>query len=594
MARHRQRRRGVVGVGAAALLAGIALVGPAAGTAHAAGGLVITEVAPWGSGNSAYAADWFELTNNSASAIDLTGWKIDDNSNNPTAAVPMAGVTTLAPGASAIFLESASPATTVPAFLSAWFGATPPATLSVGTYSGAGVGLSTGGDAVNVYDAGGVLRANVVFGASPAAAPFASFDNAAGIDAATISLLSAVGTNGAFLAAAQAGVVGSSAAIGSPGTATVATGGGGGTTTTTTIAGPTGLPWPGSATVSDASTYAFGGNMSGLIEEPSGTSAPGVLWAVRNGPGGLFRLVWNGTAWAPDSGDWAAGKTLRYPDGTGDPDAEGVTFTDAGSAGGIFVATERNNAASNVSRPTILRFDPTASGTSLAATQSWDLTADLPALGANLGPEAITWIPDSYLVGKGFRDETRGKTYDPADHPGHGNGLFFVGVEANGTIYAYALNQTGGTYARVATIASGWPSIMELQFDRDLQDLWAVCDNTCNGQHKVLRVDPATGAFATAFTFERPTGLPNYNNEGFAIASVAQCVGDRRPAHWADDSEDLGVAIRKGDVPCTSLIGGPGAVIPEFPFAALPALTAVLVIGGILVGRRRGATDLLA
>ena len=42
----------------------------------------ITEVAPWGSGNAAYGADWWELTNTGDAPIDLTGWKIDDNSNS--------------------------------------------------------------------------------------------------------------------------------------------------------------------------------------------------------------------------------------------------------------------------------------------------------------------------------------------------------------------------------------------------------------------------------------------------------------------------------------------------------------------------------
>ena len=46
---------------------------------------------------------------------------------------------------------------------------------------------------------------------------------------------------------------------------------------------PTGVAWPGGAAVSildDAAT--FGENVSGLAYQPSGTSAPGVLWGVRN------------------------------------------------------------------------------------------------------------------------------------------------------------------------------------------------------------------------------------------------------------------------------------------------------------------------
>ena len=61
-------------------------------------------------------------------------------------------------------------------------------------------------------------------------------------------------------------------------------------------------------------------------------------------------------------------------------------------------------------------------------------------MGANLGLEAITWVPDTYLVASGFIDESTGAAYDPSRYPGHGTGLFFVGVEANGIIYAYALD----------------------------------------------------------------------------------------------------------------------------------------------------------
>lgn len=74
----------------------------------------------------------------------------------------------------------------------------------------------------------------------------------------------------------------------------------------------------------------------------------------------------------------------------------------------MYVASERNNSANSVSRNSILRFDASAAGSTLTATHEWNLTADLPAVGANLGIEAITWIPDSMLVANGFYDESRG------------------------------------------------------------------------------------------------------------------------------------------------------------------------------------------
>ncbi len=313
------------------------------------------------------------------------------------------------------------------------------------------------------------------------------------------------------------------------------------------------LPWPGDAAVGlvDA-PGAFPSNMSGLVYEGTGSATSGILWAARNGPGALFRLVWNGTIWTPDAANgWSAGKLLRYPDGTGDPDAEGVTFAGSGSAGGLYVSTERNNAISGVSRNSILRFDPSAAGTTLTATHEWQLT-DLPPTGPNLGLEGIAWVPDAYLVAQGFFDESRGHAYNPAEYPNHAGGVFFVGVEANGEVYAYVLNHSDNSATRVATITSGFIGVMEVTFDRELGQLWAVCDDGCGGRTALLQINPSTGRFGVGPVFERPTGMPNLNNEGFAITPQAECVANRKPVYWADDSATDGHAIRSGTISCTA------------------------------------------
>ncbi len=301
--------------------------------------------------------------------------------------------------------------------------------------------------------------------------------------------------------------------------------------------------WPGASTVQTVDALnAFPSNLSGLSLQ--GT----VLWAARNGPGAVFRLTYNKTNWVPDTAnDWGSGKLLRYADGTGDPDSEGITVIPAG----IYVATERNNAANAVSRNTVLRFDAAAAGATLTAANEWNLTSDLPVTGPNAGLEAVTFVPDTFLVSKNFFDESKSRAYNPADYPNHGTGIFFVGVEANGTIYAYAFNHTNNTFTRVATIASGQTTVMDLHFDSDLGDFWAVCDDTCQGRSVVLRID-GTGKFVPARRFERPAAMPNINNEGFTIAPASQCSGGTRPVFWADDSNTEGHAIRSGTVTCTA------------------------------------------
>jgi hypothetical protein len=222
------------------------------------------------------------------------------------------------------------------------------------------------------------------------------------------------------------------------------------------------------------------------------------------------------------------------------------------ASGGIYVAAERNNDVSGTSRNSILRFDPTASGSTLTATHEWNLTADLPSVGSNAGIEAIAWVPDAFLVSRGFADQSRGGgiAYDPAFYPNHGTGLFFVGLEANGVVYAYALNHSGG-FTRIATITTGLAGVMDLHFDRELNDLWAACDDTCNGRAVVLRIGTGTGTFAVTHLYERPAGMANLNNEGFTFAPLSECVADRRPSFWADDTESGGHAIRQGTVTCT-------------------------------------------
>jgi hypothetical protein len=169
--------------------------------------VIISEVTPWSSGNSPYMADWFEVTNTGASPVNITGWKMDDNSNAFANSVALRGVTTIPAGKSAIFIEGLADGSTdaalIASFSTAWFGsATPPTGLLIGAYGGSGVGLSTSGDAVNLFDATGNRITGVSFGASTTGF---TFDNKAGLGSTTlplptISTLSVAGVNGAFLA----------------------------------------------------------------------------------------------------------------------------------------------------------------------------------------------------------------------------------------------------------------------------------------------------------------------------------------------------------------------------------------------------------
>ncbi len=217
------------------------------------------------------------------------------------------------------------------------------------------------------------------------------------------------------------------------------------------------------------------------------------------------------------------------------------------------MSIERDNNNNSVSRNSVLRFDPAEAGTTLTATHDWNLTADLPTTGANLGAEAITWIPDTFLTASKFFDNAKCHTYNPSEYPNHGNGLFFIGLEANGHVYAYALDHSGtGAFTRLAEITTGLTGVMDLSFYSGLGNLWAVCDDTCQGRTIVFRVD-SNGKFVAADGFERPSGMPNYNNEGFTIAPLSKCNSNLRPVWWADDSADTDIPSAKAHYPALKL-----------------------------------------
>ena len=156
--------------------------------AVAPGTIVISEVAPWSSANSPIAVDWFEVTNTGNTAVDITGWKMDDNSHAIGTAIALNGISSIAPGEAVIFIETADLATKAADFRSLWFGSNAPAGLQIGSYSGSGVGLSSSGDEVTLFDAAGNMVTGVGFTAAPAVAPFATFDNHNGIGGTTIPL----------------------------------------------------------------------------------------------------------------------------------------------------------------------------------------------------------------------------------------------------------------------------------------------------------------------------------------------------------------------------------------------------------------------
>lgn len=348
-------------------------------------------------------------------------------------------------------------------------------------------------------------------------------------------------------------------------------GGGGALTSGCTPEAPSGsgstpagtLAWPGGLDVTIAdnvcafttSTGPEGRDVSGLAFDPAN---PSVLWAAKN-KNWLYKLVKSNGKWIPDSTWSSTGKQIRFAGGSGEPDSEGLTV---GGNGHIYVTSERDNTKNTAPKDTIMEFDPAATGSTLTPVHQWDMTAQFPQLDtgdkddANLGFEGVGYVPDSWLTANGWVDPLTHAAYNPANYPLHGSGLYFAGLEYDGTLHVYGLN-SDGTFTTFGAIATGKAGVMDVTFDAGTQRIIATCDNTCGETHTFMKVNTA-GVLVPDVTYTNPAVMPADNLEGFAIAPASSCVNGFREAVWSDDgiygfgsgSTSYGHSLYSGTIAC--------------------------------------------
>ena len=186
----------------------------------------ITEVMSGAGGTASTVGDkdWFELTNLGSVAVDITGWKVDDNSFDKTKAFVLNGVTSIPAGKSVIFIESSAPTTDIPALKAFWGSSMD--NVAVGSYTGSSISLSgTNGDGVILFDNNEAEVTRLSFGAATTGSSFYWIYNASGVMTSTATgIVSTVGTingtisNQVTLTSANSLTVYN---IGSPGTAVV-------------------------------------------------------------------------------------------------------------------------------------------------------------------------------------------------------------------------------------------------------------------------------------------------------------------------------------------------------------------------------------
>lgn len=196
----------------------LAAVSAAAIASVASANLRITEAMSSSNGNGTPTPDWFELTNYGSSAISISGLRVDDSSYNFAVSVALSGITSIGAGESVIFIESAAGAA-LASFRSFWGGL---AGVQVGYYSGSGVGLSSGGDGLVLFNAAGAeIGPRLSFGAATSGSSFFwGYDASGSIDPAYNALVSTAGTNGTqvgFSASGDTGSLGTALGVPTPG-----------------------------------------------------------------------------------------------------------------------------------------------------------------------------------------------------------------------------------------------------------------------------------------------------------------------------------------------------------------------------------------
>ena len=157
-------------------------------------------------------ADWFELSNLGTNSVDITGWKMDDNSFSFGSSVFLSGVTNVAAGESVVFIETAT-TNDVAVFKAFWGGMSG---KQVGSYTGGGVSLGSPGDGVAIFNSSGTEISRVSFGVATTGTSFYwVYDSSGSLISTTAGTLSSAGQLGAYTSTSSGSMTASN--IASPG-----------------------------------------------------------------------------------------------------------------------------------------------------------------------------------------------------------------------------------------------------------------------------------------------------------------------------------------------------------------------------------------
>lgn len=281
-------------------------------------------------------------------------------------------------------------------------------------------------------------------------------------------------------------------------------------------------PWPAEAAginITASGLLPGTEQVSGAVWNP----ADDRLYVVDDNSGRISSLAADGTGIA----SWSVS--------VADHDHEALTFADFASPN-VYVGVEQGAGATVVRkvRKFLLQANHTA-----ALQQEWILT-EMNTGAANLGLESLTFVPDAFL--RQFPDAT-GAPYNEGKGSRFGSGgLFFAGLQANGTVYVYDLdivgNTTNSVFVRKFAPVSGRGDLAELGFDRSSGLLYCLWDGANRLAGFVLPsvAEPAGHIFRE---WDLWAGGATRSDEGFAIANTSGIDGQSRVFFCDDFGENV-------------------------------------------------------
>jgi len=276
-------------------------------------------------------------------------------------------------------------------------------------------------------------------------------------------------------------------------------------------------------------------------------SHDGWTYGVNNKEGRfvIFKVVNDQVIFAPGFDN--KGKAVKFikdannPKAIG-PDSEGITVD---SKGRVYLAVERDNGEKNINKNMILQVaDPFKDKKEMLADKEWNITNLLPDVGANLGIETIEWVSFDNINGLLY-DQKNNKALDKNDYPNaYANGIFFVGLEANGHVYALVLEEDGKAEV-ISEIETGLGGVMSMDFDLENNVLWANADNDYNNIHNIIQFNGSKIPKIVHVKAPKDMNI-DLNNEGFMIDPEVSEDG-LRATYWFMDGKNS-KAFRKSAI----------------------------------------------